>query len=1288
MELVLLLRGKDGVFRIPWLWLLSLILAGAWVIILLDVSIRRERRARRELRENLISQAEAVAGAIESESARDLTFTPPAPSSPSLKALHNQLAACQDFIQQSAVFLVGVTNDLLVYGPGSVEEADPRAHTPGAPCPADFGAAAEAGARGRPQANDWNSADRQAVPRAFAPVPGSVAKGMALLVGVEADPAAWREYCQQEGFSLVPLGLGGLVAILLFPAGFSWIPKWLAAHGLVLPGLMPALAAMLGFSLVTVVLVAEGEENGQSQDQRPDPSPWGARVQAAVIKSLAAANRASGSSGNAGNLPSLESVLHQAAPAATFPKDTSVSLLQLEPGQKPRELGSYQVPGSAAMQAGGVSGGERAEQRSKVYPAFADGKAYAVVVNTPRERLKPWEYPAVWMAGVIGLLTTGLAGALVSLVARRGFRLGHLFHGPPCQAGSVPQTAPTGAPDSPSPLAGAQTGLPVDSRGQAGAVGQTSVPQAWAEGTSLGAETGGMDKEGRLSEERLAFREHFEAILVDLSVKLLSADDASLDAIIDAGLGQVGELLKVDRSYLFMYDKPLVEMSNTHEWCAKGIEPQRENLQHLPTSLCPLWTDQLMRRELVNIPRVAELPDSWQAERKILEIQDIKSVLAVPLAILNEILGFVGFDAVAAQRNWGGDERRLLEVFANLLASRLNRRHAERALKKTEERLEMVLEAAGDGFWDWNVQTDEVLYSPRWAGMLGYQESQLAPSATTWQNLMHPEDVGQAMAEVEHCLAGRKDHLEIEFRMRNQAGGWVWILSRGKVLEWDAEGKPLRACGTHTDISGRKQMESELLQAKEAADGANRAKTMFLANMSHEIRTPLNAVLGFTQLLMRSADLNDGHRKHLRVIQRSGDHLLQMLNGLLEVSKIETGRAQLNLTAFDPGTFLRQLEEMFRVRANARHLDFSFSIPEGLPHQVVCDESKLRQVFINLLTNAMNFTDHGGVHVRSRMDQPGKECVRLSVEVEDSGIGIAESEMPNLFEIFWRASRERRPGEGAGLGLPICREFVRLMGGDLTVQSQPGAGSVFRFHVSLTLDEAPAASPAARPRSQVLGLQSGQPHPRILIVDDQEENRQFLTQMLNLVGFETLEAPDGSAAIAQARNWHPNLVLMDTRMPGLDGNEAIRKIRSDAAAAGREMKIITISANAFAEDKKQALEAGSDAYLAKPIRETDLFDSIHHLLGIEFQVNQSAGNAPHEDYHVPAKVSREDLASLPGPVQSRLRDALTLADYDQIAEAIAIVSRYHPQLAQSLAGFADRFDFRSLVEMLPAVKES
>lgn len=466
------------------------------------------------------------------------------------------------------------------------------------------------------------------------------------------------------------------------------------------------------------------------------------------------------------------------------------------------------------------------------------------------------------------------------------------------------------------------------------------------------------------------------------------------------------------------------------------------------------------------------------------------------------------------------------------------------------------------------------------------------------------------------------------------------------------------------------------------AESASRAKSVFLANMSHELRTPLNAILGFSHLLAQGTDLTVAQRESLAAIRRSGEHLLALINDVLELSRIEAGRVDLRLEMFDLLLLLQGLGEMFRLRAEEKGLTLRVECALDVPRYVCADQGKLRQILINLLGNAVKFTFAGSVTLRVSVPAGAKGTYgRICFEVADTGIGIAPEDQKAIFEPFVQIAQNSERGEGTGLGLSISRQFVRLMGGELTVQSEgaPGRGSVFAFEIPVEFvgDEHLSATGPAR---QAVALEPGQPAYRLLVAEDHAESREWLTALLRVLGFEVRAVTNGQEAIAVWQEWQPHLIWMDIRLPVLDGCQATRRIKAQAGDSAPV--IIGLSASAFEEDRQRVLQAGADDFLTKPVHPERVVDALTRHLGVRFVYQEVEGQTlPLSLAALVAEPPAEyplDLAGLPAAWVAALQKAVTEADGARIEVLAGEAEETHPAAALALRRALARFDYRTI----------
>ncbi|MBL1176063.1 PAS domain S-box protein [Pantanalinema sp. GBBB05] len=617
-----------------------------------------------------------------------------------------------------------------------------------------------------------------------------------------------------------------------------------------------------------------------------------------------------------------------------------------------------------------------------------------------------------------------------------------------------------------------------------------------------------------------------------------------------------------------------------------------------------------------------------------------------------------------------------------------DRKQAEAALRHQKEMFQAIVDHIPAMIALFNHQAQLEFINPELERTIGW-------SLADWQqrevfSRCYP-DLVYRQKVVDHMLAATgkwQDFTMITAIEQQIETTWANVrLSNGQFL------------GIGQDISDRKQREVALQQAIEAAEAANLAKSIFLANMSHELRTPLNVILGFTQVMAHDVSLTSTQQDDLQTIRRSGDHLLNLINDVLDLSKIEAGHCVVEVTGFDLIALLHSLRTMLAERANFKGIDLHFDIAPEVPQFVLADSQKLRQILLNLLSNAIKFTDQGGVVLR--VHQRGEINWNQSVisssawssppmvlvfEVEDTGVGIAPAEITPIFDAFVQAQAGKRSPSGTGLGLTISRKLLELMGGEISVHSLLGQGSTFTF----TLPVRPTSGVNVQPEQSdrlVIGLAPGQRHYRILVVDDQSENRSLLVRLLTQLGLEVREASNGQDAIQIWQAWQPDLTWMDIRMPGMDGYEVTKQIR--AMAQGQASIIIALTAQASQSDRSLALAAGCNDYISKPFREATLFLKMAEYLNLQYQYAESGVLLETLSVTTPTSqpVTRFELdpvmlTAVSKPWLEQLEDA-AICGYDHVI--FELIMQLPPELAtlaDDLRDLAHQYRFEQILQWL------
>ncbi|MDM8560507.1 PAS domain S-box protein, partial [Candidatus Parabeggiatoa sp. HSG14] len=606
------------------------------------------------------------------------------------------------------------------------------------------------------------------------------------------------------------------------------------------------------------------------------------------------------------------------------------------------------------------------------------------------------------------------------------------------------------------------------------------------------------------------------------------------------------------------------------------------------------------------------------------------------------------------------------------------RKQVEEALRKSEHKYRSILAHTSEGYWlmDANSKTLEVNESL--CQMLNYTQTEMI-GKTPFEFV---DDENRKIFKNKMRQRQKTHQRSYEINLMTKHGTTIPTWFNATTIMDDVNNL-IASFAFITNLTEHKRTEKTLAQAKEAAEAASRAKSEFLANMSHELRTPLNGILGFAQILQHDKTLNSQQIDAICTIQQSGEHLLTLLNDILDMSKVEAGKMELNFNCFHFHHFLRSIADIIQIRAQQKGIIFTIEFSKDLPIAVNSDETRLRQILVNLLGNAIKFTDQGQVIFKvnslniSNSIQSAKMERKIHFQVEDTGHGIAQDELTTIFQPFHQVGDHKRKSEGTGLGLPISKKLVEMMESTLNLKSTLGKGSTFWFDLVLS-EESGWQSVDNTSKRSIIGFK-GKPY-RILVIDDQEANRILLTHLLSPLGFNVSEAVNGQDGIKKALSEPPDLILMDLIMPVMNGLETTRKIRQSSEL--KEIVIIAVSASAFKKHQEDSIAAGCNDFIAKPIQTDDLLDKLRKYLNLEWIFYEPP------TLETSSLQTKEQMESMVGPPIKEAKILYKLAmqgNVDGIIEQVTQLekndSKYQP-FATELRQLANEFKIRKIRELV------
>jgi len=636
--------------------------------------------------------------------------------------------------------------------------------------------------------------------------------------------------------------------------------------------------------------------------------------------------------------------------------------------------------------------------------------------------------------------------------------------------------------------------------------------------------------------------------------------------------------------FIYLYNPEQTISYLTYSWSELSIEDvtQHRVSQHD-------WT--IVNQEITNkgsfvIKNNEEIRNFYL---RIPGISDSQSLLMLPLTRETTTIGYIGFADLSMEEVFIDSNIAFYNTVANLISHAWHRKEINHLLQLKENRWNFTLNASNLGVWDWNLTKNKTYFSPSWNSILGYDVSSKTESFYDAFKQIHPDEMKDTMILMEKHINQKSSMFEHFFRMKHAEGEYLWILAKGQVVT-NQETKDEHFLGIITDIHQTILLQEELLKSKQEAERASRVKSEFLANMSHEFRTPLNAMLGFTQLMRKEKDLYAANKESLDTIIQSGEHLMSLINDILDISKIESSRMVLDMTTINLSKLLKNIVDTLSIRANEKGLTIQL-ITEHLPDFVISDEVRIRQILFNLLSNAVKYTNKGTITIEAKtkeqiIDEKTKYLIQFVVS--DTGVGIPEEKHEEIFVPFTQLKIGSVRSDGTGLGLSITRQLISMMQGELTLESKLGEGSKFSF--TLQMEKASVVTP--KEELDIIGYEGER--IRLMVVDNEMENVMMLESMLQSMDFEVDYALDGNTAIKKCLMRSPALLILDLMMPDMDGLETIEKIRNFSDL--NDIKIIIFSANTIPETKKQCLANGAVDYLTKPINTMMLQETLQKHL--------------------------------------------------------------------------------------------
>ena len=641
------------------------------------------------------------------------------------------------------------------------------------------------------------------------------------------------------------------------------------------------------------------------------------------------------------------------------------------------------------------------------------------------------------------------------------------------------------------------------------------------------------------------------------------------------------------------------------------------------------------------------------------------------------------------------------------------------SLENSEQKVDMMLQGAELGLWEWLPESDELTVNSEWKNIVGLSQQHTIENIENYDEIIHPDDLANVRRARTSFLNGQRKIFHVEHRLKSDSNGWIWVLCNGRAVDKSKDGKPLKVMGSMLNISLRKKTEKKvealnvsleqqvaertletertnnkllneirghqetvraLRQARKSAESANNAKTSFVSNISHELRTPLNAILGYAQLLATDKSLNKTQNQQIFSINRAGNHLLGLLNNVLDMAKIESGHTSRNLKVFNLHQLLDDIKSLFTLRCQQKDLTLTVNLNNDVSQFILSDEQKIRQIIINLLGNAIKFTKQGHVKLNVSLLEKKDQQQMLSFKVEDTGSGIEKNNIETIFEAFDQTQEGKQTQEGTGLGLAISKEFAFLLGGDITVDSKINVGSCFNFTCQVEISSSQSID-SLESNYRITCVKPGQKEIRVLVADDDEAGRDIVIKLLSSMGMHTREAESEKQAMSQLLEWQPNILIINISILTTDSIGKIKNSKAKALSNGIEMVIVAVSTSATEENIQDKLPQCIDTIVYKPLNLNSLLQTIEEYTTIDFISEKTLDNSLDEPDISLASMT-ELVIDLPDDLKQELRKAVFLGDAQKLRTLTSDIEKYNNELAGIFNQYINNYNLEPLTKLL------